>query len=79
MLVTTGIYGVMRHPIYAGLICVAVGWGVATYSLFAELLTAVLIVVLDLKSRREEMWLRERFPEYAAYAARTKRFIPGVY
>jgi protein-S-isoprenylcysteine O-methyltransferase Ste14 len=26
----------------------------------------------------EERLLRERFPDYAAYAARTKRFIPFV-
>jgi protein-S-isoprenylcysteine O-methyltransferase Ste14 len=42
-------------------------------------LSVVLAIVLDLKARREEEWLRERFPDYAAYAARTKRFIPGIY
>ncbi len=33
----------------------------------------------DLKSRREEAWLAERFPGYADYRARTKRFIPWAY
>jgi len=33
----------------------------------------------DLKSRREERWLEERYPGYAAYRARTRRLIPGLY
>ena len=48
-------------------------------SLLRGALDALLAVVLDLKSRREEIWLRERFPEYKAYAARTRKFIPGIY
>jgi protein-S-isoprenylcysteine O-methyltransferase Ste14 len=33
----------------------------------------------DLKARREERWLRERFADYDDYARRVKRFIPGFY
>ena len=36
-------------------------------------------VLLDLKARREEAWLSERFEGYAAYMRRTRRFIPGLY
>jgi protein-S-isoprenylcysteine O-methyltransferase Ste14 len=79
VLVSHGLYRQVRHPIYAGLVCTAVGWSLVTASLAALLLSGVLAVVLDLKSRREEGWLRERFPGYAAYAARTKRFLPGLY
>jgi protein-S-isoprenylcysteine O-methyltransferase Ste14 len=78
-LVDHGLYGSVRHPIYAALVLVAVGWSIATLSPLALALTGLLAVVLDLKSRREEVWLRERFPGYAAYAARTSRFIPGIY
>jgi protein-S-isoprenylcysteine O-methyltransferase Ste14 len=78
-LIQHGLYGSIRHPIYAALVLMAVGWSLATLSLLALALTGVLALVLDLKSRREETWLRERFPEYAAYAARTKRFIPRIY
>jgi protein-S-isoprenylcysteine O-methyltransferase Ste14 len=78
-LVVSGIYRSMRHPIYAGLWLVAVGWGVLTYSLPSEFCALLLAVVLDLKARREELFLRERFPEYVAYAARTSRFVPGIY
>jgi protein-S-isoprenylcysteine O-methyltransferase Ste14 len=78
-LVESGLYGAVRHPIYAALILMAVGWSLASLSPLALALTALLAVVLDLKSRREEIWLRERFPDYPAYATRTKRFIPRVY
>jgi protein-S-isoprenylcysteine O-methyltransferase Ste14 len=78
-LIESGLYNYARHPIYAGLIVAALGVAVHALSWPALLLTLLLAVVLDLKTRREEIWLRERFPDYPAYAARTKRFIPGVY
>ena len=77
--VSHGVYGWIRHPIYAGLVCAAIGWSLVTASFVALALSVVLGLVLDLKARREEEWLRERFPDYPAYAARTKRFIPGIY
>jgi len=77
--VSHGVYSQIRHPIYAGLVCGAVGWSLVSASLVALALSVVLAVVLDLKARREEEWLRERFAGYAAYAARTKRFVPGIY
>lgn len=78
-LVTTGIYRRVRHPIYVGLIALAVGWACVTLSPLALIAAAVLAVVLDLKARREEVWLATRYPDYPAYQARTNRFIPGVY
>jgi hypothetical protein len=42
--------------------------------------TTLLAVLIDLKARREETWLIERFPEYALYRARTpRRFVPWPY
>jgi protein-S-isoprenylcysteine O-methyltransferase Ste14 len=78
-LVTAGAYRRVRHPIYIGLIALAVGWACLTLSPFALVAAAALTVVLDLKARREEAWLVGRFPGYPAYQARTHRFIPGVY
>jgi len=78
-LIQDGIYARIRHPIYAGLVGLGVGWALGTISLPALIGALVLAVVLDLKARREEVWLAERYPEYPDYRARTHRFIPGVY
>jgi len=78
-LVETGPYRYIRNPIYAGLILASLGWAVTRLSLLAGLAAVLLAVVLDLKRRREEGWLVERFPGYGAYRARTKAFVPFVY
>ena len=78
-LVTTGLYQFVRNPIYAGLIAAMFGASLGSASLPALVLSGVLALVLDLKTRREEVFLRERFPGYGAYAAHTRKFIPGLY
>jgi protein-S-isoprenylcysteine O-methyltransferase Ste14 len=78
-LITTGAYSSIRHPIYTGLILSALGWAVLQDSGPALVATLGLALVLDLKRRREETWLDQRFGEYAAYRERTKAFIPFVY
>ncbi|HEX2221061.1 MAG TPA: isoprenylcysteine carboxylmethyltransferase family protein [Candidatus Limnocylindria bacterium] len=78
-LVRTGVYAEIRHPIYAALILLALGWATATASLASGIVAAVLAIWLDAKARREEAWLADRFPDYAGYRATTSRFLPGVY
>lgn len=77
-LVETGIYSSVRHPIYGGLTLGALGWGFLNASLPAVILSAFLLLVLYLKSIREEAWLLERYPDYADYRDRTRRFFPGL-
>lgn len=78
-LVETGAFGLVRHPIYGALIIGSVGWALLRGSPAALVATAVLFVVLDLKRRREELMLMERYPGYAAYRTRTRRFIPWIW
>jgi protein-S-isoprenylcysteine O-methyltransferase Ste14 len=54
----------------------AFGWGCYTASPIAMALSVLLLVVVWLKSIREEAWLVERYPEYAEYRSRTRRFFP---
>lgn len=78
-LVTQGIYGIVRHPIYAGLFFGALGWSIYWGTLPGIVLSLLLFVVFDLKSRREEEWLREKYAGYRDYQNRVKKLIPFVY
>ena len=78
-LVETGAYRYVRHPIYSGLVLASVGWSMATAAPQALVPTALLALLFDVKSRREEAWLSEQLPGYEAYRERTAKFVPGVY
>jgi protein-S-isoprenylcysteine O-methyltransferase Ste14 len=79
-LVTTGIYNVIRHPSYLGLMINSLGWALAFRSGVGVLLTALLIPPLLARIRAEEALLHSQFGgAYDAYRARTSRLIPGVY
>ena len=79
-LVTSGLYGIIRHPSYLGLLVNSLGWGLAFRSGVGVLLTALIIPPLLARIRAEERLLRTQFgDEHAAYSARTSRLIPGLY
>jgi protein-S-isoprenylcysteine O-methyltransferase Ste14 len=79
-LVTGGVYGVIRHPSYLGLLVNALGWALSFRSGVGVLLTALLIPVLLARIRAEEALLRAEFADvYDAYCARTYRLIPCLY
>jgi protein-S-isoprenylcysteine O-methyltransferase Ste14 len=79
-LVTGGIYGVIRHPSYLGLLVGSLGWALAFRSAPGVLLTALLIPPLVARIGAEERLLRTQFgDEYDAYRSRTSRLIPGIY
>src|SRR5271169_4347843 len=79
-LVTSGVYGVIRHPSYLGLLVNSLGWGLAFRSGIGVLLTALMIPPLLVRIHAEERLLRAQFGgAYDAYRARTSRMIPGLY
>ncbi len=79
-LVTGGVYGVIRHPSYLGLLVNSLGWGLAFRSGVGVVLTALTIPPILARIRAEERLLRTHFgDEYDAYRARTSRLIPGLY
>ena len=78
-LVQGGAYGLVRHPIYAGLIQGAFVWGLLVNSWLALAGALALLLLLDLKARREEAWLAARFPGYRDYQRRVRKFLPFIY
>lgn len=78
-LVTTGAYRLIRHSLYASLLCLA--WGAALKSLtpVSAVLVAAATVCLVATAKSEEVENIGRFGEaYREYMARTWLFIPFV-
>ena len=79
-LVTTGLYGVIRHPSYLGLLVNGLGWALAFRAGVGVLLAALMLPVVLARIRAEEALLLSQFgAAYEAYRARTARLIPGLY
>jgi len=79
-LVTRGVYGLIRHPSYLGLLVNSLGWALAFRSGVGVLLTVLLIPPLLARIRAEEQLLRTQFGgEYDVYCNRTSRLVPGLY
>jgi protein-S-isoprenylcysteine O-methyltransferase Ste14 len=78
-LVTTGLYGYMRHPQYTGIILFTFGWILHYPSLITLVLWPILIAAYVWLAKQEEKQTMEEFGEdYVNYAKGTKRFIPLV-
>lgn len=80
-LVTAGPYRYWRHPIYAAVLLFT--WtGILAHGAVPTLIDLALGALATLMTiarvQAEEHLLRAAMPEYAGYAARTKRFIPFV-
>jgi len=79
-LVTGGLYRVIRHPSYLGLIVNTLGWCLAFRSGVGVLLTGLLIPPLIARTRAEERLLCDHFgAEYDACRSGTWRLLPGLY
>ncbi len=78
-LISHGIYGRVRHPIYTGIIAAGVGWGLVTASPAALAVAVLLGVFFDVKARREEAWLVAAYPGYADYRRRVRKLLPLIY
>jgi protein-S-isoprenylcysteine O-methyltransferase Ste14 len=76
-LVTTGIHGWTRNPIYLGMFLVYVGIGVAARSPWILLLTLPLAITIRYGVvAREEAYLERRFGDaYRDYKARVRRWL----
>jgi protein-S-isoprenylcysteine O-methyltransferase Ste14 len=75
----TGVYRFVRHPMYCGVLIGALGWALVRRGWLTIVYVLVAWAFIEVKVRREEAWLLERFPDYAAYQRRVRKFIPFVY
>ena len=74
-----GVYALVRHPIYGGVLFLGLGWALWA-SPMALVALGCLAAVFEGKRRREEAWLAEVYPGYAAYRERVRhRFVPFLW
>ncbi|MDX2228864.1 MAG: isoprenylcysteine carboxylmethyltransferase family protein [Leptolyngbyaceae cyanobacterium bins.349] len=78
-LVQSGVYGLVRHPVYSGVIFVAIAWALYLWSLSHLIGAVVLLLFFEAKARQEEAWLTQKHPDYLEYQQRVKKLIPWVY
>ena len=78
-IVDTGIYAWTRNPMYLGHLIFILGLAIAFLSIPAAILFIFHIFWFQRRVREDEVRLTAQFGEaYAAYAAKVKRWIPGV-
>jgi protein-S-isoprenylcysteine O-methyltransferase Ste14 len=78
-LIETGPYRFVRHPMYCGGILISFGWGLLVHGWLTLGYAIIMLVFFDVKSRREEQWLKAKFSGYGEYQKRVRKLIPFVY
>lgn len=78
--VDTGPFGIVRHPIYAGIMVAAVAMAVLKLSPLAFVGAALFVFGFSITARLEERFLRQQLGPmaYDAYARRTPMLVPGL-
>ena len=78
-LTLTGPYAHTRNPLYLGSMLIAFGFAIASRSVWIALALVVLFAMIYVPViRSEETFLRSKFPEFDAYAARVPRLLPRL-
>ena len=79
-LVTTGIYGHVRHPQYLGFILFTLGMNILWIAISTLLLWPILAILYYRLAKREDKELEERFgEEYRKYERMVPRLIPRIH
>jgi protein-S-isoprenylcysteine O-methyltransferase Ste14 len=79
-LVSTGLYGLVRHPMYVGTLVMMLGTPVALDSYWGLVLIAPALLILALRITDEEKMLREELDGYQEYMQKVPyRLVPGVW
>ncbi|MBW2973040.1 isoprenylcysteine carboxylmethyltransferase family protein [Candidatus Woesearchaeota archaeon] len=80
-LVTTGVYKIVRHPMYLSMTLILFGLAIALSSIYGVIALVLLYLpaMLYRINAEEELLIKEFGREYLAYMERTKKIIPKVY
>jgi protein-S-isoprenylcysteine O-methyltransferase Ste14 len=78
--ISTGMYGVVRHPMYAGALLLFVAGPLLLGSVWGLIMAGVMIVTIAVRSIGEESMLKQELEGYSDYMKKVKwRMIPFVF
>lgn len=79
-LVTTGIYGKVRHPMYSAVLLALLGWTLAWNAWTGAGILGVGAIFFSRKTDYEERKLHQIFPDYSVYKKNVPdRFVPRIW
>jgi protein-S-isoprenylcysteine O-methyltransferase Ste14 len=80
VVITTGLYAIVRHPIYLAMLILCTFSPLALGSYWAMILVVILVVLIIVRIKGEEQELLKNLKGYKAYVTKTKyRLIPGIW
>ncbi len=79
ILITTGIYSKLRHPMYTSLLLLMLSFLIHRFTFVSLAISCALCATLISKLTYEEQLLIQKFSEYSEYRKRTWRIIPFIF
>jgi protein-S-isoprenylcysteine O-methyltransferase Ste14 len=75
----TGIYQLIRHPLYCATLLQVIGTGVLLHSLVAFIIFPLCVAGIIIRINKEEHFMSAEFPQYRGYMKKTWRLVPWIY
>ena len=79
VLLQNGLFKLVRHPIYCGIILLFIGYSLYQNSIFKLIISLLLMILFYFKTQYEEQQLQRKCPEYESYKSNTGKFFPKFY
>ena len=79
VLITEGLWGIVRNPNYLGELCIYLGFSLLAFHWAPIAVIALMLAAVWIPNMRRKDRSLSRYPEFAAYRERTKLLIPYVW